>query len=274
MTTPATPTREGLVYCCLTHIPLWVDFPSYVVPIYMGEAQAPGRLNVRDLAPEWDPYWPVVGSQVGTFAIRNYIAKNFPHAKRVGICQYRKFVSRPRVGVSAENYPVMDVISKTRIGSLPLGEIMSPLGPLLIGRPARFDAGSGTYDYLHQFAGAHFVEDLLRFTAEAVELGVLPGNQVHPFFSENIFFPGGAELGIFPIDFWISAVDAIEKVTRAVREISRPRPRPWGFCIERLGSWMLLQYLRTETWGSDWNLIGGHLNLITQDESKTYVPGA
>ena len=266
-----------LVYVCMTHVPLWVRFPSYVTTLYLGHAQGPGKLNARELAPEWDPYWPVLGAEVGTFGLRNYLLKDRPDATHVGICQYRKFVSRRRVGVSAQNYQVMDVVSKANTVTLPLDDLMSAEKmPLMIGRPANLD-GSGKADYLSQYAGSHLVEDFLRFTAEAVELGVLPRNAVHSFFSEKIFFPGGIELGVFPVDFWIPAVTAMEKVARACVERfaarEAPQNRAWAFCIERLGSWMLLEYLRTEVWGNDWSLIGGHLNLITEDETKTYVPG-
>ena len=46
---------DSLLYACLTHVPLEVDYPDYVTPIYMGEAQGPGRLNLRDLAPAIEP---------------------------------------------------------------------------------------------------------------------------------------------------------------------------------------------------------------------------
>ncbi|MEK1904332.1 MAG: hypothetical protein AAAB13_01000, partial [Pseudomonas sp.] len=66
-------SAENLFYACLTHVPLEMDFPEYVTPIYMGEAQAPGRLNLRDLAPEWEPYHPVLGATAGAFALKNLL---------------------------------------------------------------------------------------------------------------------------------------------------------------------------------------------------------
>src|SRR5258706_5626335 len=106
---------EGLVYGCITHVPLWIEYPSYVIPIYMGDAQGPGRLNLRDLAPEWAPYHPILGGTAGGLAFRNYVVKNFPHAKQVGICSYRKFLSRERIGVSDPHYQLIDVISNSAL---------------------------------------------------------------------------------------------------------------------------------------------------------------
>jgi hypothetical protein len=45
------PGDEGLVYGCLTHVPLTTDFPTFVEPILLGDAQKEGALNLRDLAP-------------------------------------------------------------------------------------------------------------------------------------------------------------------------------------------------------------------------------
>ena len=41
---------DGLVYACLTHVPLTLEFPSWIVPIHLGAAQHDGALNLRDLA--------------------------------------------------------------------------------------------------------------------------------------------------------------------------------------------------------------------------------
>ena len=67
----ALPADAGLVYACFTHVPLTLALPPYVVPIYLGAAQHAGALNLRDLAPEWEPHHPVLGSTAGAFALKN-----------------------------------------------------------------------------------------------------------------------------------------------------------------------------------------------------------
>ena len=58
--------------------------------------------------------------------------------------------------------------------------------------------------------------------------------------------PGGIELGVFPADFWLRSVTAIESVVRAcVQRFNVVRDgydaRAWAFCVERLGSYVVLR---------------------------------
>jgi hypothetical protein len=267
----------GLVYGCLTHIPLWLEFPSYVTPIYSGDAQKPGQFNLRDLAPEWNRFHPVLGGSAGAFALKNYVLKHRPDATQIGICQYRKLITRERIGVPAKNYEVMDVVTKAAASQLALADAMLPETPFLIGRLGQFAMNGVNYDYLYQYKDVHHVEDLLRFTAEAVELGVISKQDVHPFFAEKLFFPGGVELGFFPADFWIQTMMGLETVVRACvyRYPTRReglQGRLWSFCMERLGSYLLLKYLRC-VHREGWNQFTGFLNLITEDDDLSYVPG-
>ncbi len=273
--------HDGLAYACLTHVPLWVNYPAYVTPLYSGQAQGEGLLNLRDLAPEWEPYHPVLGGSAGAFAFKNYLLKHRPQARQVGICQYRKFISRKRIGTQAANYQVMDVLPKGQLDALPLAELMLPGNEsFLIGQPGQFTMNGTNFDYLYQYKDVHHVEDFLRFTAEAVELGVLDKNEVPVFFQEKIFFPGGVELGFFPADFWIQSITALENVVRACvnRYPTRregTQARIWSFCMERLGSYFLIRHLRSQDPSVDWTQRHrGQLNLITEDESTHYVAGA
>ncbi len=276
------PTQEGdLVYGCLTHVPLWIDFPSFVTPIYLGESQGGGRQNLRDLAPEWEAYHPILGGLAGTFALKAYVQKFCPDAKKVGICQYRKFISRQKIGTPSANYKTMNVLPKSELDRLSLDDLMAPGGTdFLIGQPAGFKIIDGVRrDYLGQYGDAHVVEDFLRFTAEAAELGVLERAEVHSFLHETIFFPGGVEIGVFPADFWLKTVAAIEFVVcscvlRHPATRDGYQARVWAFCAERLGSYLLLKHLKTNYTTVNWpDQFCGHINLINQDESLNYVPG-
>ena len=108
-----SPGDDGLVYGCLTHVPLTTDFPTFVEPILLGDAQKEGALNLRDLAPEWEPYHPILGGLAGTFAMKNHVLRHHPDAKQVGLCQYRKFVSNRRISRAvAPSYKSMDLVSR------------------------------------------------------------------------------------------------------------------------------------------------------------------
>jgi hypothetical protein len=273
-------STDSLLYVCLTHVPLEVDYPDFVTPIYMGEAQGAGRLNLRDLAPEWEPHHPVLGSIAGAFALKNLLLQR-PGIKHVGICQYRKFMTRERIGLQADNYQVMDVLSAEQIDRGVLAEQMLPqASDFLIGKPGQFTLNGTNHGYLYQYKDVHHIEDFLRFTAVAVEIGALDRQEVIAFFDEKIFFPGGIELGVLPADFWLRHISAIEAVVRRCVELhptqrSDAQARVWAFCAERLGSYYLLRQLRSLPSSSgDW--LGRHtgqLNLLVKSGERSYVPG-
>jgi hypothetical protein len=283
----------GLVYACITHVPLWLEPPPWVVAIHLGEAQGEGRLNLRDLAPEWLPHHPALGGTAGTFALRRYVVERRPDATRVGVCQYRKFVSRRRIsGVRDPRYRVMDVVPKSMLDGERYADALWPGdASFLVSRPRRFTRVFWhRRGYLHEYARDHCVEDLLRFTAEAVEQDVLARHEVESFFHEDVIVPGGVELGVYPASFWLEATDQIERVVRAcVAKHATTRDayqsRLWSFCAERLGSWLLLQHFRREVGGGatgigEWSgrrrwqaRYSGRLNLVVDEDHAGYTGG-
>ena len=291
----ALPGDDGLVYVCLTHVPLSLALPPWVVPIYLGDAQHPGALNLRDLAPEWQPHHPQLGSTAGAFALGNLVRERYPGATRVGICQYRKFISRRRIrGVRDPRYRVMDVVPKAMVEGERFADALWPGdASFLVSAPRRFTRVFWhRRGYLKEYARDHCVEDFLRFTAEAVEQGVLARREVEAFFREDVIVPGGAELGVYPAAFWLESTGQIERVVRAcvakhgtVRDAYQARL--WSFCAERLGSHLVLRRFRSEVAGKPeggiewldrrrWRArFTGQLNLVTDDEAhRGYSAGA
>jgi hypothetical protein len=289
-------TDPGLVYACLTHVPLWLEFPSYVTTIHLGDAQRAGQLNLRDLAPEWEPHHPVLGGTAGAFALRNYLLSVRTDATRVGICQYRKFVSRERISAAPDTrYRSMDLVAREHLSPERFSEVLHPLDrEFLISAPFSWGQHwkrARRMSYLDQYAREHHVEDLLRFTAAAVELGVIDKSEARPFLEEDNFIPGGIELGVFPAPFWLRGIASLEAV---VRECVRTHPavrsgyqaRSWAFCTERLGSYLLLRHFGAvgsrrlrlrriaRLFPPHWvRRAAGQLNLITQQDTNRYVPG-
>lgn len=270
------PASRDMLYVCFTHVPLPFDFPSFVSPFYMGDAQGPGKANLRDIAPEWLPYHPQLGAVAGSFALKNYIVQNHLQVKQIGICQYRKFVATRRLSATAAaNYPVMDMVGRQALESTDLAQVMAPAGrDFLFGQLCRLQGG-----YFNQYRDVHVAEDFLLFTAVTIELGVLGRHEVMPFFSEEIFVPGGIELGVFPADFWVNAISQVEAVVRTCFErhpIKREgyQARVWAFCAERLGSYLLLRHLVSKYAGVNWQQqFIGQLNLYTEDPQAAYVGG-
>ena len=269
-----------LVYGCLTHVPLWIDFPAYVRPIYLGAAQREGALNLRDLAPEWDRHHPVLAGLAGTCALKNYVRQQHPGARTVGVCQYRKFIASARLGAASATFGPMNVLRKSDLARLSLHDLMAPRRTaFMIGLPGLLLHDGAERTYLQQYAAVHHVEDLLRFTAEAVALGVLDKGDVEPFFQSRLFFTGGVELGFYPAPFWLRAVTELEAVVRAC--IARhpeprtgPQARAWAFCAERLGSFVLARQLRLEHAGVDWaREYLGQLYTVNETDGLEYVSG-
>jgi len=286
------PGADGLVYGCLTHVPLTTDFPTFVEPILLGDAQKPGALNLRDLAPEWEPYHPILGGLAGTFAMKNHVLRHHPGARQVGLCQYRKLVSNRRISRTvAKSYKAMDLVSRRGLSRDLLTEVMRPREDWLLARPFMISNWRKHSDYLEQYGRVHYPQDLLRFTAEAVDQQLLDRKEAVRFLGEELMLPGGIELGVFPADFWLRSVTAIENVVRAcVQRFNVVRDgydaRAWAFCVERLGSYVVLRELRTLPgielrlfrlrWAgpNHWSRrFGGRLNLLT-DDADDYVIGA
>ena len=291
----AQPPDEGLVYACLTHVPLTLELPPWVVPIHLGAAQHPGALNLRELAPEWEPHHPSLGSTAGAFALMKLVRARHPEATRVGICQYRKFVSRRRIsGVRDPRYRVMDVVPRSMLEGERFADALWPGdATFLVSAPRRFTRVFWhRRGYLKEYARDHCVEDFLRFSAEAVDQGVLARREVAAFFREDVIVPGGAELGVYPAPFWLEATEQIERVVRAcVARHATVRDgyqaRLWSFCAERLGSYLVLKRLRSEVSGKPegglewldrrrWRArFAGQLNLVAESEAhRGYSAGA
>jgi len=283
----------GLFYGCLTHVPLQVAYPDFVSTIRLGEAQVAGALNLRDLAPEWEPYHPILGGMAGTFALKNHVVALGPKVTHVGICQYRKFVSNSRLSrTAAPSYKVMDVVSAAELTPERFAAAMLPGDrPFMVSRPFTLSNWRKRSSYLKQFSSVHHPQDLLRFVAEAVEQGVLDESEVRRFLAFDFLVPGGVELGVYPTDFWVATITSIENIARAcVQRYPKAREgynlRAWAFCSERLGGYLLLRHLRemsgvrlglgqligmpVKTWPEHFI---GQLNLITQGNVTDYVIG-
>lgn len=273
--------HENILYACLTHINFTSKFPNFVKIINMGFAQKDGQVNLKNLSPEWNEYHSYIGGTAGSFGLKNLLLNSRGSYTHIGICQYRKFLTTKKIGIQATNYQVMDIINIDKIITDDISSIMLPnSSDYLVSKPGLFNSNNINFGYLYQYKDVHHIEDLLRFTAIAVEEGALDKNEVVNFFDEKIFFPGGIELGVMPIDFWLKHISLLEKIVkRCLAEHPYKREgsqaRVWAFCCERLGSYFLLKEFRSKEISKlDWiDKNTGFLNLITNNEDAGYTPG-
>ena len=124
------------------------------------------------------------------------------------------------------------------------------------------------------------------------EMGVLAKGETSLFFREETFLPGGIELGVYPADFWLKNITAMEEIVREcvrtdVTKRSGYQTRAWAFCCERMGSYMLLRHLgalgsdrlKFQRWTTafppKWvKRFCGQLNLITLPGTGDYTVGS
>ncbi|WP_175103160.1 hypothetical protein [Pararobbsia alpina] len=274
-----TPRRVApeLLYVCLADKPLRFKYPSFVSTVHIGNQQAAGRVNTRDLAPEWEPYQAQLGSLAGCFALKGYLVKTRLQVRRIGLCTPSEFVTNHAIGgrVGAGHAHLLE---PAMLDAAVLDDAMEPgTRDFVFGDALSSQRPAGNGPWIDQCADAYFTEDLLRFTAEAVEQRVLNKGEVMPFFAEERFVPGGIGMGVFLTDFWVRAITSIETVVRGClqrygQRIDSARMHNWVLCAERLGSYLLLNHLTNAYEHIDWRAkFTGQSNEVLQPVLTEFV---
>lgn len=262
------PAPHKVAIFCVTHVPLLVPYPEHVKVLRMGSYQAEGALNLRDLAPEWDVFHPLLGATAGSFAVRNYL-KAHPEYTHVATCSYRKFLSAKQIGEPLRNFPQQHAVSMAQLATENLGQLLDySSNDFLISHPLDFHPW-GLNDIAHQYQKDHHIEDLLRFLAEAVEEKMIEPVDAYMLMNEHILIPGGSELGVYPVPFFLNTIDRLERIVAAYLRHFRIiregyQQRAISFCCERVGSYLLLKYLRAIYPAGIPASFYGHINLVNK----------
>lgn len=247
---------EGLVYGCINRQQPAVSWPSQVHVVHVGDALQPGQIEVDRFAPQWLPYKNIIPSLVGLFAFKNYICKHHPDAKRIGVASDDYFVSVQHIPGAhpSQESPVVDEITAHQLAKTDFSEVIRTGGAsLIIGKQAVFNVGARSgVNYLAVYAHSKHrnIEDLLHYTAIAVELGVISPAEVEQFFATQKSYNGGLGTGVFPAEFWLGAIDVIESIVwdcvhRYPEVRFEKKKQAWTYCSELFGSYLLLKYLST-----------------------------
>jgi hypothetical protein len=199
---------------------------------------------------ELDTFWhesrPLAFGAAGNYCIP-IAARRRPIAAVIGIFSHRKIVLQNLHGTpSGSNFWRDLEVSAGRAIS------RAEAGPrdgyeFLVIRPVLCHGGMGK-----QYAEEHHEVDFYDYLAIANQLGILDSTAVRQLPLESMFFPGGCELGFYPTE-WI--VPALEKLALAGREFIKRHAdriatydnfqvRAVGFLAERLGSYLLLRELQ------------------------------
>ncbi|TAN46624.1 MAG: tetratricopeptide repeat protein [Methylococcaceae bacterium] len=239
---------DKMVTFCLAHTAPFIEFPPHVKLMRLGRFQMEGGINLRDLAPEWEPFHPCLASTAGVFAIKNYLLAH-PQYERVTVCSYRKFVSGQKIGGPIPLMPFQYLLSTVELSKYDPREIWGCHDrPLLVSRPnilPHYNIDSNLQLYFQQ----HHLEDLLRFLAEAVSSHVFTAKDAYDLLNQKLLVSGGGELGIYPAAFFVDVASKMERMVTAYLakykvERDGEQMRALSFCCERVGSYLVLNYLR------------------------------
>lgn len=181
---------------------------------------------------------------LGSMAVHGWLSRERPGGT-VTIWQYRKFVTDRALGTPSLNYPGMSLVPEVGATILDLVKPVPAAPHVLIAQPLKVG------NLARQYERSHNVVDLLRYTALAIDTGVLAQKRTTAFLNETLLVPGGIELGTYPVDWWLPALDRLARVSLAFLDQHTPHDeddpyqrRAVAFCQERLGSQLLLDWLR------------------------------
>lgn len=268
------PVAPELLYVCLADKPLRFKYPTFISTVHIGNQQAAGKVNTRDLAPEWEPYQAQLGSLAGCFALKGYLVQTRLQVRRIGLCTPSEFVTNHAIG-GRDGAGHAHLFEPAMLDAAVLADAMEPgTRDFVFGNALLSQSAAGNVQWIDQYADGHFTEDLLRFIAEAVEQSVLDRGEVVSFFAEERFVPGGIGMGVFPTDFWIRSITSIETVVRGClqrygQKTDTARMHNWVLCAQRLGSYLLLNHLANAYGHVDWRAkFVGQSNEVSQQAAR------
>ncbi len=238
------PASAPVHFFCVCHVKPMFRPPHETNWIYTGQHQKDSNSHLSNISASLGEMYPYLAGSAASFAICDELIKQKLEGS-VSILQYRKFIAKRPLGIFSSNYPgLISVERPPESSEVFIKDIVSVDGdycfsvPILIG------------NMIAQYSGAHHVEDLLRFVACAVEVGVLPARDVAGFFNNPVHIPGGVEFGKFPASVFIEIVSKLRLACERFLQKHSPvamsdsyQNRALSFCCERLGGWLLVRHL-------------------------------
>lgn len=265
---------------CITHRHLMLNPTKDSVVVKLGDDNLNfgeyKMLDVNKTFPEIGFYHNMYCGSAGVFAILNTIESNedvYKNNERISVYQYKKFVSINKLGIKSTNYSGMRIVSKEDASLIDLNDIYDGVGECWV-IPQEIQFIKNIY---HQYAVAHDVVDLLRYTAIAIETGVISDLESVDLFESQGIISGGAEFGIYPVCLFKNVIGKLRLVSYEFANKYRPysiiksSARCIAFCNERLGSFLIQKAIRNNEYGVADSYKIGCMNNIT--DCGTYVEG-
>jgi len=204
--------------------------------------------------------------------------KTMPEIKTIRLAQYRKIVSNVRLKNSVvDSGSGLNVIQKKYLESYRIDAITRAIDSnyiisqcfvldpyVTIGSGLLFSTTLGHYHHHHH------IEDLLRFTADAIASEEISELDANLFLHMNKGIYAGMGLGVFPAVNFIQHMEKLEKIlnfhyaNKWKKRSDSYQYRNLGFCLEKISSYLLFKEL--SELGIKWKSVLGHMIVISDDD--------
>ncbi|MFZ4554350.1 MAG: hypothetical protein ACOYNQ_07405 [Burkholderiales bacterium] len=182
----------------------------------------------------------------------------------ITICQHRRFVLNRLLGEPTKNQPWARFVTLAQVDEIKCEWLAPRFGELLIG--SRFDMGRSVFN---QYVRHHPARDLLRFSANLVDVGIFSDTQAVEWLEQTSFIPSPS-CGTFPVGLLIPILEALELASLSFFHngyVKREgyQGRSISFLIERLNSALLDKALADAKMEAD--LHAGYTTLVSETSS-------
>jgi hypothetical protein len=199
-----------------------------------------------------------------------HLRRTFDNSKNldelITICQYRRFVFNKKIGRQSINMPWCTVLTNKEMKSLNVVNEYLPLtgNTYLLGSAIEIPS------ILQQYAGAHFIRDILQFTSTLIDLGILTNEDAFHFLNSKYLIPSPS-CGTFTLRCFIEIFEILELAATGFWSNGyksyndQYQSRVVAFLIERLNSFLLISYLSKSSLNIN-NLLG-YTTMVTPENS-------
>ena len=206
--------------------------------------------------------------------------KLMPEIKIIKLVQYRKILSNTKISdiygndpwginyITQENFKLYQYESKLDI--MMQGNNWGLLLPPII----EFNNNNWIHPtVLHNYSHYHCIEDILRFTIDAIKSEELTRKDADDFLNDQQLIYSGMSLGVYPTELFIKIYEKAERIIMYhyahgwVKSNDPYNYRNMAFCIERILSYLLLKELNTRNISIKNNY--SNLIIITEEEKFT-----
>jgi hypothetical protein len=238
--------------------PIWENFSFYEVPS-TNSSQAGSVSSIYTNHTIFNEY-----------ASLFHLARTFDHSKNldelITICQYRRFVFNKKIGKQSVTMPWCRVLTHDEITTLNVTNDYLPLpgNAYLVGSAIHMPS------ILQQYAEAHFVRDILRFTSTLIDLGIFNNQDAFNFLNSQYLIPSPS-CGTFTLRAFLTIFETLEAAATGFWNDGykpyddRYQCRVISFLLERLNSFLLISYLNKNLVNINNSL--GYTTMVTPENS-------